>query len=106
MPVEPYRATISWEGDSRKVLSQWPKPIKYELGANLDELQQGKPVTVPVLPMPSIGAGVYELKDSDEKAWYRVIYLARVKDTIYVLHCFTKNTAKTEKHDLATANSD
>ena len=103
MPVEPYRATISWEGDSRKVLSLWPKPIKLELGANLDEMQQGRAVTVPVRPMPSIGAGVYELKDSDEKAWYRVIYLARVKDTIYVLHCFTKDTAKTEKHDLATA---
>ncbi|WP_425358325.1 type II toxin-antitoxin system RelE/ParE family toxin [Terriglobus saanensis] len=29
--------------------------------------------------------------------------MARVKDTIYVLHCFTKNTAKTEKRDLATA---
>ncbi len=96
-------ATISWEGDSKKVLMQWPKPIKIELGTNLREMQQGRPAKIPVRPMPSIGAGVYELKESDENAWYRVIYLARVKDIIYVLHCFTKDTNKTEKHDLATA---
>ncbi len=103
MPIESFRATISWEGDSRKVLGQWPKPIKAALGGDLDEMQQGKAGLLPVRPMPSIGAGVFELKDSDEKAWYRVIYLARVRNTIYVLHCFTKDTAKTEKHDLATA---
>ena len=53
--------------------------------------------------MPSIAAGVFELKDADESKWYRLVYLARMQDTIYVLHCFTKNTAKTERRDLATA---
>ncbi len=53
--------------------------------------------------MPSIAPGVFELKDSDDRAWYRMVYLARVKKTIYVLHCFEKNTAKTEKRDLNTA---
>jgi phage-related protein len=47
--------------------------------------------------------GVFELKEADERKWYRMVYLARVKDTIYVLHCFEKNTAKTEKRDLNTA---
>ena len=53
--------------------------------------------------MPSIAPGVFELKDSDERKWYRMIYLARVEDMIYVLHCFEKDTAKTEKRDLNTA---
>jgi len=53
--------------------------------------------------LPSIAPGVFELKDADERKWYRVVYLARVKETIYVLHCFTKNTGKTERRDLATA---
>jgi phage-related protein len=66
-------------------------------------MQEGKTAALPVRPMPSIAAGVFELKDSDESKWYRLVYLARVEDTIYVLHCFTKNTAKTEKRDLATA---
>jgi predicted XRE-type DNA-binding protein len=34
-----------------------------------------------------------------------MVYLARVKGTIYVLHCFTKNTGKTERRDLATAEN-
>jgi phage-related protein len=66
-------------------------------------MQEGKTAALPVRPMPSIAAGVFELKDSDESKWYRLLYLARVEDTIYVLHCFTKNTSKTEKRDLATA---
>jgi phage-related protein len=31
--------------------------------------------------------------------------MARHEDTIYVLHCFTKDTARTEKNDLTTAES-
>ena len=53
--------------------------------------------------MESIGAGVYELKESDEASWYRVIYLARVQNRIYVLHCFQKQSRKTEKRDLELA---
>ena len=64
----------------------------------------------PILRIPRasnavLSQRVFELKDSDESKWYRLVYLARVEDTIYVLHCFTKNTAKTEKRDLATAEA-
>ena len=53
----------------------------------------------------SIEKGVFELKDSDENAWYRMLYLARVHDVIYVLDCFEKDTARTERKDLNTARS-
>lgn len=53
---------------------------------------------------PSTG-DLFELKDSDEKVWYRMLYLARVEDKIYVLDCFEKDTAKTERKDLNTARS-
>ena len=69
----------------------------------LGEMQEGRVATLPVRPMPSIAASVFELKDSDESKWYRMVYLARVYNVIYVLHCFTKSTAKTEKRDLVTA---
>lgn len=71
----------------------------------LDEMQEGRHATLPVRPMPSIAGGVFELKDSDKSKWYRVIYMARREDVIYVLHCFTKDSAKTEKNDLATAKA-
>ena len=94
---------ISWEGDSREVLRAWPKAIREDFGVALGEMQEGKMAALPVRPMPSIAAGVFELKDSDESKWYRLVYLARIADIIFVLHCFTKNTAKTERRDLTTA---
>jgi phage-related protein len=55
--------------------------------------------------MQSIGPSVFELKAADEAAWYRVIYLARIGDTIYVLDSFTKKGRKTEKNDLNRAKA-
>jgi phage-related protein len=53
--------------------------------------------------MESVGSGVWELKEQDERKWYRVIYLARIDNVIYVLHCFEKHTRKTDRRDLETA---
>lgn len=46
---------------------------------------------------------VFELREQDERAWYRVIYLKKVKNVVYVLHCFEKQTGKTEQQDINTA---
>jgi len=101
----PTIASISWEGDSWKVLKSWPKPIQWDFGNSLREMQYGRSARLNVRPMSSIGPGVFELKDSDEKTWYRMIYLARIEETIYVLHCFEKDSAKTERKDLSTAQN-
>jgi phage-related protein len=55
--------------------------------------------------MPSIGKGVWELKESDERAWYRVIYLSKIGSVIYVLHCFEKDSRKTDRRDVAAARA-
>jgi phage-related protein len=104
-PEQPRVANVCWEGDSWKVLKTWPKGIQWDFGNSLREMQYGRPAKLNVRPMQSIGPGVFELKDADEKNWYRMVYLARVQDTIYVLDCFQKNTAKTERNDLNTARS-
>jgi phage-related protein len=98
-------ATISWEGDAWKILKSWPKAIQWDFGNSLREMQHGRVARLQVRPMQSIGAGVFELKDADEKTWYRMVYLARIEDTIYVLDCFEKDTARTERKDLRTAES-
>jgi phage-related protein len=36
--------------------------------------------------MPSVGKGVWELKDGDDRTWYRVMYLTRINNVIHVLH--------------------
>jgi phage-related protein len=39
-----------------------------------------------------IGKGVWELKESDERAWYRIVYRSKIGSFIYVLHCFEKES--------------
>ncbi len=95
-------ADISWEGDALEVLKSFPADVKQDIGAALRKLQQGE-VPTNIRPMKSVGPGVFEVKEQDARAWYRVIYLSKVKDTIYVLHCFEKASGKTEKVDLETA---
>lgn len=95
------RAEVHWEGDTRETLQGWPKPIRVDFGNALNEMQEGRPATLDVRPMSSIGSGIFELKTDDEAKWYRLVYLARIADVIYVLDCFEKNTRKTEKKDIA-----
>jgi phage-related protein len=95
-------AEISWEGDSLEVLRSFPTDVKQDIGAALRKLQLGE-IPANIRPMKSVGSSVFEVKEQDQRAWYRVIYLSKVKDTIYVLHCFEKGSAKTERVDLETA---
>jgi phage-related protein len=99
------RAAISWEGNSLEVLKEWPREIQRDFGVSLLKLQEGERPNLAARPMQSIGQGVFELKAADEAAWYRVIYLARIENTIYVLDSFTKKTRKTEKNDLNRARA-
>lgn len=95
-------ATVVWEGDSKEVLQAFPKAARQNLGFELWRLQQGERPN-DYRPLPSIGAGVFELRDQDERAWYRVIYLSRINDVIYVLHCFEKKSREMPRRDFEKA---
>jgi phage-related protein len=71
-------------------------------GYQLDKVQHGKQPD-DFKPMPTIGKGVEELRIKDESGAYRVVYLARLADAVYVLHCFQKKTQQTAKHDIDLA---
>ena len=102
MDSTPKNAMVAWEGDSKKVLSSFPATAKLNLGFQLRLLQQGQQ-PMDYRAMNSVGAGVFELRDQDERAWYRVIYLSRVRDVIHVLHCFEKRSRETPMKEINTA---
>lgn len=54
-------------------------------------------------PLPSVGSGAYEIRVRDAAGAFRVIYVAKFVDAIYVLHAFQKKTQKTSKGDLELA---
>jgi phage-related protein len=54
--------------------------------------------------MPGVGQGVYEIRYRDKaRGAFRVMYVAKFADAIYVLHAFQKKTQKTEKADIDLA---
>jgi phage-related protein len=53
--------------------------------------------------MPNIGTGVQEIRIRDVAGAFRVIYVAKFADAVYVLHCFRKTSRKTGKTDLDLA---
>ena len=49
--------------------------------------------------MPDVGSGVMEIRLHGASE-YRVFYVARFEEAIYVLHCFVKKTQSTRKADI------
>jgi phage-related protein len=92
---------IRFCGYSLDVLRSFPVAAKREAGYQLDRVQQGLDPT-DWKPMPSIDTGVREIRIMHE-GQYRLIYVARFVDTVYVLHAFQKKTQKTRKQDIDAA---
>ncbi len=53
--------------------------------------------------MSAVGAGVREIRIRDVAGAFRVLYVAKFAETVYVLHCFQKKTQATSKSDLDLA---
>ena len=95
-------ADVVWLGDSLEALQGFPAPVQGDLGYSLCRVQLGQ-MPPDSKPMRTVGPGVYELRDQDERAWYRVFYLKKIANVVYVLHCFEKRTAQTERKDIEVA---
>ncbi len=93
-------AEIHWEGNTREILAGFPERVRADLGFSLWQLQQGKAPKSAARRMQSLGPGVWELKESNETTWYRMMYLSRIDNVIHILHCFEKKTRKTDRRDL------
>ena len=55
--------------------------------------------------MKSIGPGVKEIREYDHNGIYRVVYLAKFPEAVYVIHCFQKKTEATSKPDIDLAKT-
>jgi len=55
-------------------------------------------------PMPSVGLGVKEIR-VHAHGEYRVIFVARFAESIYVLHAFQKKARRTPQRDIEVART-
>ncbi len=55
--------------------------------------------------MKTIGAGVNEIRIRDNAGAFRILYVAKFTEAVYVLHCFQKKTQQTSKPDIQLAQT-
>jgi phage-related protein len=90
-------------GTSLSDLRAFPSSARRVAGFQIDQVQEGHDPG-DWKPMSSIGPGVREIRIRDEEAGaFRVTYVAKFADAVYVLHCFQKKTEKTATADLDVA---
>jgi phage-related protein len=92
---------IRWIGSSRARLKEFPEDAMDDAGHQLWLIQKGlEPADWKHIP--SIGLGAVELRLHSPNE-YRVIYVAKFPEAIYILHAFEKKTRKTPDHELVIA---
>ena len=89
---------IVWLGDSRDRLRKFPESARREIGYQLAMIQIGG-APRDWRPMPQVGAGTIEIRIHVDGE-YRVFYVAKFEESIYVLHVFAKKSRKAPLFDI------
>jgi phage-related protein len=90
---------LLFAGTAREDLATFPESARRTAGYELFMVQVGREPS-DFKPMPDIGPGVHEIRVRDRAGTFRVIYVAKFDDAIYVLHAFQKKTPKTSRVDI------
>ena len=93
---------VRFMGSAKDDLSAFPKSARVRVGHELFMVQVGRDPDE-WKPMTGVGAGACEIRVRDQAGAFRVIYVARFEDAIYVLHAFQKKSRKTSSADLKLA---
>lgn len=96
--------SITFVGSSLKDLRAFPEDARSEAGFQLRRVQMGQE-PADWKPMPTIGAGVREIRLREASGAFRVIYVAHLADRILVLHAFLKKSQRTSQPDIALAQA-
>jgi len=93
---------LRFVGSSLSDLREFSPEARRAAGFELWQVQCGL-MPSDFKPLLGVGPGAYEMRVHVEGEW-RVIYVAKFSDRIYVLHAFQKKTRKTRKEDLELAH--
>jgi phage-related protein len=93
---------VTFHGDTLDRLRNFTEDARREAGHELYQIQRGRDPS-DWKPMPTIGAGVREIRVREAGGAYRLIYIATLPDAIHVLHAFQKKSRKTAQRDLDLA---
>ncbi|HEY2414460.1 MAG TPA: type II toxin-antitoxin system RelE/ParE family toxin [Pirellulaceae bacterium] len=92
---------IVWLGSARSDVRAFSKEARQEAGFQLRRVQQGLSPT-DWRPMSGVGPGVVEIR-IHSAGEFRVFYVAKFSEAVYVLHAFHKQTQKTPQREIEIA---
>ena len=94
---------LKFVGSSLDDLRAMPSRVRHALGIELMTVQYGG-TPGDFKPLRGVGAGAYEIRYRDAASGaFRLVYVAKFADAVYVLHAFQKKTQKTAKSDIELA---
>lgn len=95
---------IRWVGSAYADLMGFPDAPRRDSGFQLSKVQAGlEPEDWK--PFDDVGAGTKEIRIRDSSGIFRVMYVAKFEEAVYVLHCFQKKTQATSKQDKNIAEA-
>jgi phage-related protein len=93
---------VEFRGSTLDDLRAFSHAARREAGYQLDRVPHGREPDE-WKPMNTVGRGIREIRIRDAVGAFRVLFVAKFDDAVYVLHCFQKKTQKTSKADLNLA---
>ena len=94
---------LEFVGSSLEDLKEFPAEALRAAGFELGFAQRGLDPS-DWKPMKEVGAGVREIRIHVLGEW-RVLYVAKFAEAIYVLHAFQKKKQKTKREDIELART-
>lgn len=95
---------IRWVGSSYDDLLSFPIEARRQAGFQLGKVQAGlDPENWK--SFDEVGAGTREIRIQEAAGAFRVMYVAKFEEALYVLHCFQKSSQATSVHDKRVAEA-
>jgi phage-related protein len=80
-------------GDSQRVLSLFPDPVRHHVGFALYQAQLGGK-HIDAKPLKNVASGVLEVVSDHRGDTFRTVYTVRLEKAVYVLHAFQEKSRR------------
>lgn len=94
---------VVWVGTALEDLRTFPEEARRRVGYELHQVQIGLAPS-DWKPLSTVGSGVREIR-IHVGGEFRLVYVAKLEEAVYVLHAFEKKTRRSRKRDTDLARS-
>ena len=82
---------VSWVKDARKAFEVFPDGVRLDILRALTVASEGQKADI-AKPMTGLGSGVYEIALRFKSDAYRVVYVVKLDDNVWVVSAFKKKS--------------